>query len=212
MQSKSSASSASAREFRKAVSADLPAILAIYARARKLMAANGNPTQWGSTFPRESVVRDDIKHGRTMLMVDHLGGTDEGTRRPRVSSSTNPDGYRTVPASDGDGSERILAVFALCPGEDPTYRTIDGAWLDDDEYVTLHRVASAGLVRGAAHAVFGWVMGRYSNVRVDTHPNNKAMQHVLKSNGFTRCGAIQLIDRPTDTLRIAFQRHDRKAA
>ncbi|KAB8287142.1 N-acetyltransferase [Bifidobacterium avesanii] len=233
MQSKSSAS---AREFRKATKADLPAILAIYARARRLMAANGNPTQWGKTFPRESVIRDDIKCGRCTLLVDHLGGTGadvatEPGRRPlKVSTPKDPNGYRNavnagVAAGAGDGggsgaaaadsasgSERILAVFALCPGEDPTYKTIDGAWLDDDQYVTLHRVASAGLVKGAAHIIFRWVLSRYSNVRVDTHPNNKAMQHVLAVNGFTRCGTIQLIDRPTDTLRIAFQRHDRRAA
>ena len=265
MQSKSNAPSASgssgksgsgaAREFRKATKADLPAILAIYARARKLMAANGNPTQWGKTFPRESVIRDDIKCGRCTLLVDHLGGTGEdapagfGTvtaaaRTLRVSTPSDPLGYRAGKrgasgvsgnsGSAGDGScgrdarggagpkssagskahgtERILAVFAVCPGEDPTYKTIDGAWLDDDRYVTIHRVASAGLIKGAAHLIFGWVLSHYDNVRVDTHPNNKAMQHVLATNGFTRCGTIQLIDRPTDTLRIAFQRHNRKAA
>lgn len=42
----------------------------------------------------------------------------------------------------------------------------------------------------------------------DTHPNNKAMQHVLESNGFARCGLIQLLDRPSDTTRIAYQRHE----
>lgn len=257
MQFKSNAPSASgvsgksAREFRKATKADLPAILAIYARARRLMAANGNPTQWGKTFPRESVIRDDIKCGRCTLLVDHLGGTGEdapagfGTvktaaRTLRVSTPGDPLGYRSEKAAASDdgsgevgsgevgaaavggpksgagskarGTERILAVFAVCPGEDPTYKTIDGAWLDDDRYVTIHRVASAGLIKGAAHLIFGWVLSHYDNVRVDTHPNNRAMQHVLATNGFTRCGTIQLIDRPTDTLRIAFQRHNRKSA
>lgn len=257
MQSKSNAPSASGssvrsgsaatREFRKATKADLPAILAIYARARRLMAANGNPTQWGRTFPRESVIRDDIKCGRCTLLVDHLGGTGEDapagfdpvrtvSRTLRVSTPGNPLGHRAGAADDvaasgvtsnatsrvpsgvsgasgaASGDERILAVFAVCPGEDPTYRTIDGAWLDDDRYVTIHRVASAGLIKGAAHLIFDWVLSHYDNVRVDTHPNNRAMQHVLKVNGFTRCGTIQLIDRPTDTLRIAFQRHNRKAA
>ena len=31
-----------------------------------------------------------------------------------------------------NGHERILAQFALCPGKDPTYAKIDGAWLDND--------------------------------------------------------------------------------
>lgn len=169
-------------EFRKATMADWDVILGIYAHARELMAANGNPTQWAGGFPKPEVIRRDIEHGWMNVMVDHAGE---------------------------QGAERILAVFSVCPGIDPTYVTIDGAWLDDDEYVTLHRVASSGLVKGAAHEVFDWVMARYSNVRVDTHPNNKAMQHVVTSNGFTRCGLIKLIDRPTDIIRIAYQRHDR---
>ena len=62
------------RRFRHATMADLPRMRAIYQRARELMAANGNPTQWGSTFPRESVVIDDIKSQRMMLLVDSKDG------------------------------------------------------------------------------------------------------------------------------------------
>ena len=100
---------------------DLPVMLKIYQHARELMAANGNPTQWGNTFPREEVILDDIRQQRTMLLVD-----------------------------EADGKERVLAQFALCTGEDPTYAHIDGAWLDDDSYVTIHRIASSGIVKGAA--------------------------------------------------------------
>ncbi len=57
------------RRFRHATMSDLPRMRVIYQRARELMAANGNPTQWGSTFPRESVVIDDIKRQRMMLLV-----------------------------------------------------------------------------------------------------------------------------------------------
>ena len=141
---------AAGRRFRRATMHDLPQIRAIYERARHLMAANGNPTQWGNTFPRDEVVKDDIANQRTVLLVDHHGD-----------------------------KERILAQFALCPGEDPTYKTIEGAWLDDDTYVTIHRIASSGLVRHAARECITWVLKHYGNVRVDTHPNNKAMQYVL---------------------------------
>jgi len=169
----------SERRFRRAAMDDLPLILKNYEHARELMAANGNPTQWGHTFPREEVVRDDIANQRTILLVD--------TR---------------------DGKERVLAQFALCAGADPTYAHIDGAWLDDDPYVTIHRIASSGIARGTASDCINWCVEHYGNVRADTHPNNKAMQHVLESNGFARCGLIQLLDRPTDTTRIAYQRHE----
>lgn len=171
--------SVTSRRFRHATMDDLPQMQRIYAHARELMAANGNPTQWGTSFPRQEVVRDDIAQGRTMLLVD-----------------------------EAEGRERILAQFALCEGADPTYASIDGAWLDDDPYVTIHRIASAGVAPHAARDCIAWALKRYGNVRADTHPNNKAMQHVLETSGFARCGLIQLIDRPTDTTRIAYQRHE----
>ena len=158
---------------------DLPVMLKINQHARELMAANGNPTQWGNTFPREEVILDDIRQQRTMLLVD-----------------------------EADGKERVLAQFALCTDDDPTYAHIDGAWLDDDSYVTIHRIAASGLVRHAARDCIRWALKHYGNVRADTHPNNKAMQHVLESSGFARFGLIQLLDRPVDTTRIAYQRHE----
>ena len=176
-------SEASSRRFRHAVMSDFPRMQQIYAHARELMAHNGNPTQWGSTFPREEVILDDIACGRTMLLVDDEGG-------------------------EHGGEERILAQFALCTGADPTYATIDGAWLDDSPYVTIHRIAASGVARHAARDCIRWALEQYGNVRADTHPNNKAMQHVLETSGFARCGLIQLIDRPTDTTRIAYQRHE----
>ena len=178
---------------------DLPVMLKIYQHARELMAANGNPTQWGNTFPREEVILDDIRQQRTMLLVDEAHGAHYLPFAARY-------GWRG--GDEADGKERVLAQFALCTGEDPTYAHIDGAWLDDDSYVTIHRIASSGIVKGAAKDCINWCIEHYGNVRADTHPNNKAMQHVLESNGFARCGLIQLLDRPTDTTRIAYQRHE----
>lgn len=39
------------RRIRVATMGDFAAMQRNYARARTVMAANGNPTQWGSTFP-----------------------------------------------------------------------------------------------------------------------------------------------------------------
>lgn len=165
--------------FRPATLDDLPRMREIYAHARELMMRTGNPTQWGHTFPREEVVRDDIERRRMMLLVDEC-----------------------------EGHERILAQFALCTGADPTYAHIDGAWLDDEPYVTIHRIASSGVKPHAARACIDWALEHYGNVRADTHANNKAMQHVLETSGFARCGLIQLLDRDEDTTRIAYQRHE----
>ena len=44
--------------FRQATMNDMPAIDAVYAAARRFMAENGNPNQWGTTNPpREKIMR-----------------------------------------------------------------------------------------------------------------------------------------------------------
>ncbi|MBQ3135828.1 MAG: GNAT family N-acetyltransferase [Oscillospiraceae bacterium] len=57
---------------RLATPADLPEILAVYAHARTFMAANGNPTQWGTTYPAVEVLQEDIALSR--LYVDVQDG------------------------------------------------------------------------------------------------------------------------------------------
>ena len=166
------------RSVRSARFGDLPVVLNIYAAARRLMAANGNPTQWSNRYPLVSTVKDDIERGHMMLLVDH-----EGAR------------------------EQVLAQFAACEGGEPYYERIEGSWLDDDEYATMHRIAASGLGRRSAYDCLTWMLLTYCNVRVDTHSNNHAMQHVLASCGFTRCGAVTLPDRHEDAVRIAYQRH-----
>lgn len=170
----------STRHFRVATMHDLDEIERIYAHARDVMAKNGNPTQWGTVFPKLESTLDDIKQHRLLLLVDHEGP---------------------------DESERILAQFALCQGKDPMYGHIEGAWLDDAPYVTIHRIASSGLGKHAARDCITWTVNHYGNVRADTHPNNRAMQHILETTGFARCGLIQLTDRTADVTRIAYQRH-----
>ena len=100
---------------------------------------------------------------------------------------------------------RMQAVFAFILGEDPTYKVIeDGQWLNDTlPYGTLHRLASAGENKGIGKAVVEWCLEHCESLRTDTHADNKVMQHLLESEGFTRCGIIHVED---GTPRIAYQR------
>ena len=98
----------------------------------------------------------------------------------------------------------LEAVFAFVLGEDPTYRVIeDGQWLNDQPYGTLHRLASAGHRKGMGRMVIDWCLEHCESLRADTHADNKIMQHVLESNGFTRCGIIHVAD---GSPRIAYQK------
>ena len=62
--------------FRGARRADLDAIMKIYARARQVMAENGNPTQWGTGFPPQELIEEDIDSNR--LFVYLINGELEG--------------------------------------------------------------------------------------------------------------------------------------
>ena len=88
-------------------------------------------------------------------------------------------------------------------GEDPTYRHIyDGAWLNDEPYGVIHRMATSGKQKGVSEACINWCFQRCGNIRVDTHRDNKVMQHILTKHGFQRCGIIYV---KNGTERIAYQ-------
>ena len=55
--------------FRGATRSDLPEILKIYARAREVMAAAGNPAQWGTSFPPEELLKEDIDSNRLFVYL-----------------------------------------------------------------------------------------------------------------------------------------------
>ena len=101
---------------------------------------------------------------------------------------------------DADG---ICGVFFFALGEDSTYRRIyEGSWESDAPYGTIHRIASCG--RGG---VFGTCLAYCLDVtrhlRIDTHHDNKVMQHVVEKYGFRRRGIIYIAD---GTPRIAYER------
>ncbi len=100
--------------------------------------------------------------------------------------------------------DTIYGAFALVHGDDPTYQIIeDGAWLNDAPYAAIHRVASAGKAPGVVGTIVAYCQAREDNLRIDTHHNNKIMQHLMDKNGFTKCGIIYAED---GTPRIAYQK------
>lgn len=100
--------------------------------------------------------------------------------------------------------EGIGAVFVFFIGEEPNYRHIwDGAWLNDEPYGTLHRIAVSQYGRGLASKCLEWCYEQCSNMRGDTHEKNKSMQRLFEKNRFARCGRIAVED---GTERIAYQK------
>lgn len=98
----------------------------------------------------------------------------------------------------------LQAVFALIWGEDPTYRSIDGAWQSDTvPYGTIHRIASRGEVPGLGSWCINWCLELCGSIRIDTHESNLPMRRTLEKLGFTYCGTILCDD---GTPRRAYQK------
>lgn len=97
----------------------------------------------------------------------------------------------------------ICGVFAFIMGEDPTYRIIEnGAWLNDKPYGTIHRIAGNGKFKGIFSGALNFCTGKTDNIRIDTHQDNRIMQHLLEKYGFQKCGDIYIED---GSKRIAYQ-------
>ena len=84
----------------------------------------------------------------------------------------------------------IDGVFFFDKGPDPTYDYIEGQWLNDREYSVIHRIASAGRVRGVLKTCVEWCLQFCDNIKIDTHSDNIIMQNNLKKLGFKHCGTI----------------------
>lgn len=110
-------------------------------------------------------------------------------------------GYGKVMEDGG----RIVAYFACIPSPDPTYAVIyDGAWEDDEKpYYVVHRIASFPQVHGVFKTMMEYLDALTDNIRIDTHKDNKIMQHNLAKYGFKYCGIIHIA---SGAERLAYQR------
>lgn len=164
-------------EIRKATYEDIPRLMEIFADARRTMRESGNMNQWPDSYPSEAIIRNDIDNGWCQVCCN-----DDGT---------------------------IEGTFACIPGPDPTYNVIyDGEWPDEKPYYVIHRIAGAHRDRrkgeSIAHICFRWTFGFTDVIRIDTHKDNRIMQHLLSRHGFTRCGVILLAN---GDPRDAFHKH-----
>lgn len=161
-------------EIRKAKTDDLPQIRKIYNAAKEYMDASGNPKQWAVGYPPEEYLRQDMELSR-LYVCEERGN--------------------------------LCGVFMLSTEDDPTYHYIEGAWLNDESYGVIHRIASDGTTKGVFKLVLEFCKGKLNeqnitNLRIDTHEDNRTMQHLVEKYEFCRCGIIYL---ENGSPRIAYQ-------
>jgi predicted GNAT family N-acyltransferase len=162
---------------RPGVATDVPAIMHIIADAKAFLKGQ-NIDQWQGEYPNEAAVQADIAAGTNRVLV--------------------VDGV-------------VTGIASLIPGPDPFYGFIEGTgWSGDVDYYAIHRFAIGNNGRGmhlSRPFMTALISELYSrdvrDVRVDTHPENLIMQHVVTSNGFKPTGTVYL-DEPVPE-RLAYE-------
>ena len=171
-------------EFRRSQIGDLDQIVRIAEDAKAFLRASG-VSQWQrGTYPDRALFASDVASGIGWVLAD---------------------------------GERVSAVCAVTFDDEPSYRhLVKGAWLtgDDAAYATIHRSAVASWCRGqgVAGRLFASVCDLAAtrgvgSVRVDTHPDNRAMRAALEKAGFAACGEL-LLDRCEEAgdPRVGYER------
>lgn len=164
-------------EFHQAKISAFNEIIEIYRGAQRFMEDNNNP-QWQKGFPDENDVKCGILGGVFYLVT--LNG-------------------------------EIAAVFSAV-NYDGDYDEIDGKWLTDGNYLAVHRVAVAEKYRGkgAAKYILNFAAPEIArsrkrgSLRFDTHVKNLPMLNLLISQGFSKCGTVNIVRDGTE--RIAFEK------
>lgn len=161
---------------RKSNREDIPAIMAIVADAQALLRSQG-VDQWQDGYPTVDVITKDIANDDSYVLED------EGV---------------------------VIATAVISFAGEVTYNSIDGQWLNSNDYAVVHRLAvrNSALKCGLARQMMLYAEKlaherNISDIRVDTHSDNKAMQSLLTSLGYTLCGRITLL---SGAPRIAFQK------
>lgn len=158
---------------------DLPKVNEIIEGAKRTL-RNRGVDQWQMGYPDEAILKQDLAEGINYVLI-----------------------------LDGE----VVGTAALQQGYDKNYQEITrGTWSKDSEvtYSIIHRIAvepghqgqhlSSALIQQLL--TISYHLG-YKDVRIDTHPENLVMQHVIASNGFTEKGIITMDEDDGD--RKAYQ-------
>ena len=116
-------------------------------------------------------------------------------------------GHGYVLLDDGN----IIATVAISFDGEPTYEPIyDGAWLSNEDYAVIHRLAvgKANKGKGISNDIMKLTEELCKercipSIKIDTHEQNLGMQHILRNNGYTYCGVIYVED---GTKRLAYEK------
>lgn len=162
-------------KLKQATMADYDQIMDILKDGANQLAERG-VEQWQGDYPSPDQIKEDIENGWAYLAISK--------------------------------DEETVGAISVVPAPDHSYDKLDGDWLvDTDKYVVIHRVAihSNHAGKGYATKLLTEVITEIKqkrddivSIRIDTHEDNKAMQHLIDKMGFTRVGTLHGVYRPDE--------------
>lgn len=161
--------------FRRATITDIDTICQIIAAASQRLGAAGID-QWQRGYPNRQSIECDVARREGWVLCD---------------------------------GEQIVAYGAVIFTGERAYDDITaGEWLTSGRYAVVHRlcVAEQRVGEGWSRKFMQQVEGlarenALSSVRIDTHPDNLIMQHLVDSLGFTYCGDVVI-----ESRRLAYEK------
>ena len=161
---------------RLSTTADIDAIMACITDAQALLKSCG-VDQWQDGYPTAEIILADIARDESFVMIE---------------------------------DKSVVATAVISFAGEPTYTTIEGEWKNCNPYAVIHRLAvrSTSRGKGYAKAIFDYAEQLctergVSDIRVDTHADNRIMQRLLDGLGYSYCGVITLL---SGAKRIALQK------
>lgn len=152
---------------RKATLNDVSAIVPMIKNAKQYLRQQGI-NQWQKGYPNEDTLKNDIYANDNYVLICN---------------------------------GQVAGSASLVAGLEPNYLKIDGQWTNGtyNQYLTIHRFVISNRFRGKHLARFlmsnllsaANLLG-FKDVRVDTHPQNQIMQHVILANGFQFRGVVHV--------------------
>ena len=139
--------------------------------------------------------------------------------RRREGSSQWQDGYPDIDTIRLDIVDRkgylllfndeVCGYMAVVLDGEPAYDDIEGCWLSNRPYTTVHRMAVSSQAKGKG---LGYTMllkaeeislaNSIYSIRVDTNYDNTAMLHIFEKLGYVYCGEVYYRGNP----RKAFEK------
>ncbi len=155
--------------FRKSTISDIDAIVQIANDGKELLKSNGINQWQKGTYPDRKLFMQDVEDGIGYVVSEE---------------------------------EVVVAICAVTFTDEVSYRQlISGSWktADNGVYATVHRAAVARKHQGKhiTKFLFNSVVKLAAeegavSVRVDTHPDNAAMNRALQKAGFEKCGEFYI--------------------